>query len=404
MRYPDFGNPTATASSSLSGGAFLQRRADGKLMLYGKYVFFRELGKGTFSKVAEAVDVPNERRVALKIFRACQRYREACEDELRVLDRLRGEATALFVNEGRDYRSSFLAHVGSEGRFYTSSAASKSSSKVRLEDQHCAIVFPLAGPSLLHIMQRQDEGRGLPIEVVRSVAMQVLTCLELCHRTGIAHTDVKPENVLFLSRDLVGPKGRELPVHSAVSVIDFGNAVDFQQRATRKRNERRGGRGSAEEDGDESTTSKRIIQTRHYRAPEVILESGWSFSADLWSVGCLLPELLTGDCLFMVHRDDEHLAMMQRVIGRMTDRDLAVFASGSRFREFVSSSTRKLRWPGPDVLAKDIEFVEQVAGLREQCRGRQHPLLLDLAEKLLMYDPRKRLTAAEALRHPFFVS
>lgn len=61
------------------------------------------------------------------------------------------------------------------------------------------------------------------------------------------------------------------------------------------------------------TTLDRQVSTRHYRAPEVILGLGWSFPCDLWSVGCILAELATGDALFQTHENLEHLAMMERV-------------------------------------------------------------------------------------------
>ncbi len=55
------------------------------------------------------------------------------------------------------------------------------------------------------------------------------------------------------------------------------------------------------------------MSTRHYRAPEVILGLGWSFACDMWSVGCILVELLAGDALFQTHENLEHLAMMEKV-------------------------------------------------------------------------------------------
>lgn len=72
-----------------------------------------------------------------------------------------------------------------------------------------------------------------------------------------------------------------------------------------------------------------IISTRHYRAPEVglfisdyvlillqvILQMGWSFPADIWSVGCILVELFLGRSIFLTHSNSEHLAMMKRILG-----------------------------------------------------------------------------------------
>ncbi|KAL9666263.1 hypothetical protein QQ045_000589 [Rhodiola kirilowii] len=56
-----------------------------------------------------------------------------------------------------------------------------------------------------------------------------------------------------------------------------------------------------------------IVSTRHYRALEIILGLGWSYTCDIWSVGCILVELCTGEALFQTHENLEHLAMMERV-------------------------------------------------------------------------------------------
>lgn len=84
---------------------------------------------------------------------------------------------------------------------------------------------------------------------------------------------------------------RKLPRSSEIKVIDFGSAT-FE---------------------DQYHSS--IVSTRHYRAPEVILGLGWSFACDMWSVGCILVELLAGDALFQTHENLEHLAMMEKVGG-----------------------------------------------------------------------------------------
>lgn len=82
---------------------------------------------------------------------------------------------------------------------------------------------------------------------------------------------------------------RKLPRSSEIKVIDFGSAT-FE---------------------DQYHSS--IVSTRHYRAPEVILGLGWSFACDMWSVGCIMVELLAGDALFQTHENLEHLAMMEKV-------------------------------------------------------------------------------------------
>lgn len=62
-----------------------------------------------------------------------------------------------------------------------------------------------------------------------------------------------------------------------------------------------------------------VVSTRHYRAPEIILNLGWSFPCDIWSIGCILVEFFTGDALFQTHDNLEHLAMMESVIGSRID-------------------------------------------------------------------------------------
>lgn len=62
-----------------------------------------------------------------------------------------------------------------------------------------------------------------------------------------------------------------------------------------------------------------VVSTRHYRAPEIIMNLGWSFPCDIWSIGCILVEFFTGDALFQTHDNLEHLAMMEAVVGTRID-------------------------------------------------------------------------------------
>lgn len=70
--------------------------------------------------------------------------------------------------------------------------------------------------------------------------------------------------------------------------------------------------GSATFDHEHHST---IVSTRHYRAPEVILELGWAQPCDVWSIGCIMFELYLGITLFQTHDNREHLAMMERILG-----------------------------------------------------------------------------------------
>lgn len=199
------------------------------------------------------------------------------------------------------------------------------------------------------------------------------------------------------------------------------------------------------------------IQTKHYVSPEVLLCTGWSASADMFSLGCMIPELLVGDCVFMPQHRVEHLALMEHVIGPFSEENNSRSASSSRHtnggaattrRRFIDdamvcnpqnveidfdTTTKALRWPLTEKMlvrrralvaqyekgyhasdgnsdddevevssVDDIHFVRQKATLEEMLGP--IPLLYDLARRMLTYHPLERISPVEALRHPFFHS
>jgi dual-specificity kinase len=135
------------------------------------------------------------------------------------------------------------------------------------------------------------------------------------HDLNLIHTDLKPENILLVnnqyqtftynrpvpssSRDSTRTaRHRKVLLDPEIRLIDFGSATF----------------------NDEYHSS--VVSTRHYRAPEIILNLGWSFPCDIWSIGCILVEFFTGDALFQTHDNIEHLAMMEAVCGGKLDKDL----------------------------------------------------------------------------------
>lgn len=95
--------------------------------------------------------------------------------------------------------------------------------------------------------------------------------------------------------------------------------------------------GGATFDDEHKST---IVNTRQYRAPEVILQLGWSFASDIWSVGCIAAELYTGELLFPTHSNTEHLALMERCIGRFPDS--MVERCRARRKYFTSSGSVRI--------------------------------------------------------------
>lgn len=125
------------------------------------------------------------------------------------------------------------------------------------------------------------------------------------------------------------------------------------------------------------------VVTRWYRAPELVLTHSYSSAVDLWAVGCILGELLGGKVLFR-GRDFKHqVETICEVLGKPCEEDLAHVTSG-RARKFLDGL--------PDNEGVDFETLFPEADKDG----------IDLMRKLLKFSPEKRLTAEQALEHPYF--
>nr|ACI15991.1 serine-threonine kinase [Bodo saltans] len=423
----------------------LKDAATQKYLLYGRYLMIRQLGKGTYSKVVLAKDLlaSSSSRgdgigdvVAIKIFRGQRNYDDAFDDECSILEAISSShsvastTTKVFADE-RQRCNSADEETLDDGLLVGSMSFSKILAAVK-HRVHRAIIFPALGMSLLDILQhrkayfrhRKDEDPpspfaqqrqttdssapyekfrkgGLPLFVVRSIGYQLFAFLHYIQSKGVVHTDLKPENILLAQKKILmsRPLG-PLPVTSSIKVIDFGSA-EFT--ASFKNQTSSGTR-----------ISYNTIQTRHYRAPEVVFGSGWSYPADVWSVGLILWELLKGDCVFMTHDDKEHLAMMQRFLGSPSRADggfFSIFRRGDKTEEFVSRrhhSSGTLRWPTEETSSRDLKYLNAIVPLcrefKDHSSDDEFCDFVSLIGKVLEWDPNRRLTAADALSHPFFAS
>jgi len=151
-----------------------------------------------------------------------------------------------------------------------------------------------------------------------------------------------------------------------------------------------------------------IISTRHYRAPEVVLQIGWSYPSDVWSVGCILLELYTGQTLFNTHQNSEHLAMMEIIFGPFPSEWLISQkkAKNNVISDYFELSDRDsktwvLKWYR-NATSESKKRIKNMKKLSEIISKEEHKEFLDLITKLLNYDPSTRLTAGEALDHAYF--
>jgi len=264
--------------------------------------------------------------------------------------------------------------------------------------EHCCLVFERLGVSLYDFLKAHNY-RPYPLYPhVRDFARQLLEALEFLHGMQLIHTDLKPENILLCDNAVVakgGEGGREggkeggggkkrvveVPASTQVKVIDFGGAT-------------------YDDDARKSTT----INTRQYRGPEVILEVGWSYPSDLWSAGCIIAELYTGDVLFATHNNMEHLALIERCLGPFPREMLEKSPEGvaDKFFDLVSTEGKgRCRWR-EELDAASQRHVRRMPWLEEVFEKDKDSGVIELVKGLLEIDPRRRLTATQALALPFF--
>ncbi|XP_050041211.1 dual specificity protein kinase CLK2 isoform X5 [Dermacentor andersoni] len=329
-------------------------------VLQDRYKIVTTLGEGTFGKVVKVIDMHTEQTMALKIIKNVEKYREAARLEINVLERL-----AKWDPSGKQSCSlcvKMLDWFDYHG--------------------HMCLAFEMLGLSVFDFL-KDNHYQPYPIEQVRHIGYQLCYSVMFLHEKQLTHTDLKPENILFVNSDYDisynAKKKRDVRrvKDTSIRLIDFGSATfDEEHHST-------------------------IVSTRHYRAPEVILELGWSQSCDVWSVGCILFELYLGVTLFQTHDNREHLAMMERILGPLPYRMCRKtnHHRGCRTKYFYHG---RLDWDEKSSAGRYV---------KENCKPLQRYLSMDdeasrqlfhLISQMLAYEPSQRITLREALDHPFF--
>lgn len=196
-----------------------------------------------------------------------------------------------------------------------------------------------------------------------------------CH---VELNPVKPENILVTKcRDVSYNGFQKLPESTRIKVIDFGGATfDFEKKST-------------------------LINTRQYRAPEVILGCGWSMASDLWSVGCILAELYQGELLFATHDNLEHMALIETIIGpwprHMLQRANQLNSSLASEAFNANGRHRMERLLPPE----NASYVLSMPPLESIVRKKKDSWFLSLLQSILTIDPESRASARDALRKSF---
>ena len=289
------------------------------------------IGKGTFGQVFECFDHKRLEKVAIKVIRNKKRYYKQASIELNILFAIR-ETDLLDDQPVVKLKNHFIYRM------------------------HICMVFPLFHYNLYEVI-KFNCFKGLSLGLVRRFASQILKALVFASNLNIVHCDLKPENILLKSA-----------LKSEIVVIDFGSSTfEYEKVHT-------------------------YIQSRFYRAPEVILEIGYDRAIDMWSFACCIAELVIGAPLIPGESELEQFALMVEIFGMPE-------------KELVERSEKFCAWTkdSRDAIKLDCgREIEPNTRKLEDILKSPDPDLLDLLTQCFQYDSQKRLTPQQALSHSFF--
>ncbi|XP_036387154.1 dual specificity tyrosine-phosphorylation-regulated kinase 3 [Megalops cyprinoides] len=314
-----------------------------------RYEFLKVIGKGSFGQVAKVYDHKMHQHLALKMVRNEKRFHRQAAEEIRILEHLRKQDKTGSMN---------VVHMLENFTFRN----------------HICMTFELLSMNLYELIKR-NKFQGFSLPLVRKFAHSILQCLESLYRHKIIHCDLKPENILLKQQ------GR-----SGIKVIDFGSSCFDHQRVYT------------------------YIQSRFYRAPEVILGSRYGMPIDMWSFGCILAELLTGYPLFPGEDEGDQLACMMEILGMPPQK---LLEQSKRAKNFINSKGHP-RYCTVSTLSNGTVVLNGGRSRRGKLRGPpgskewvtalkgcDDPAFIDFLKKCLDWDPATRMTPIQALRHPW---
>ncbi|KAG8577963.1 hypothetical protein GDO81_010341 [Engystomops pustulosus] len=312
-----------------------------------RYEVLKVIGKGSFGQVVKAYDHKLHQHVALKMVRNEKRFHRQAAEEIRILEHLKKQDKDNNMN---------VIHMLENFTFRN----------------HICMTFELLSMNLYELIKK-NKFQGFSLPLVRKFAHSILQCLDALHKNRIIHCDLKPENILLKQQ------GR-----SGIKVIDFGSSCYEHQRVYT------------------------YIQSRFYRAPEVILGGRYGMPIDMWSLGCILAELLTGYPLLPGEDEGDQLACMIELLGMPSQK---LLDSSKRGKNFVSSKGYP-RYCTVTTLPDGSVVLNGGRSRRGKLRGPpssrdwvtalkgcDDTLFLDFLAQCLEWDPALRMTPSQALRH-----
>lgn len=305
----------------------------------GDHIAFRYevlgiIGSGSFGTVVKGFDHKAKEEVALKIIRNRKNFHKQGAIEVKVLEKLRNSDPEDEFNCIK-MKSSFVFR------------------------QHLIISFELLNINLYEFL-KFNRFEGLSLNIVRRFAIQLLYCLKHLKDMAIIHCDLKPENILLRQ------------AHKAqVKVIDFGSSCFKHERVYT------------------------YIQSRFYRAPEIMLGISYGSPIDMWSFGCIVAELHIGYPLFPGECEQQQLLRIMEVLGAPP---VEMLRHASRANQFFSEELEPLVVPDQKGKIHSPLSRSLSRALNSQDEG-----FLDFVRKCLTWNPAERLTPEAALKHSWIL-
>lgn len=239
-------------------------------------------------------------------------------------------------------------------------------------DKSLYLVFDYAEHDLLEMIRWHHNrvSHPMPMQTVKSLLWQILHGMNYLHKNWIIHRDLKPSNILVTGSD------KPLVERGCVKIADFGLARLFQSPL----------KPLSDVDA--------VVVTIWYRAPELLLGAKhYTKSIDLWAIGCIFAELVTSKPLFQGQEKERKGDDRNPFQADQIDKIFRILGKPSKSNwntiDFLPNWHLASSWQNYPNTLKD-----RVRGLTNSG--------YDLLSKLLEYDPTKRISAENALKHPYF--
>ncbi|KAL0743414.1 hypothetical protein Bca4012_084927 [Brassica carinata] len=307
-------------------------------VIAGRYHVTEHLGSAAFSKAIQAHDLHTGIDVCVKIIKNNKDFFDQSLDEIKLLK---------YVNQHDPADKYHLLRL--YDYFYFR--------------EHLLIVCELLKANLYEFQKFNRESGGevyFTMPRLQSITIQCLEALNFLHGLGLIHCDLKPENILIKSYS-----------RCEIKVIDLGSSCF------------------------ETDHLCSYVQSRSYRAPEVILGLPYDKKIDIWSLGCILAELCSGNVLF---QNDSPATLLARVIGIIGSIDQRMLAKGPDTCKYFTKNHLLYE---RNQESNNLEYlIPKKSSLRRRLpMGDQG--FIDFVAHLLQVDPKKRPSASEALKHPW---